>query len=110
MSLELPAALAPMELFLERLFPGGDEEALLRLGDEHAVLAEEGDRAMGLGLKVSAGLVLAHKGLTLLQYGLTAAALAEALATGGAPAPLVREAGQRALDTAATVAVHEVHS
>ncbi|MFC7584179.1 hypothetical protein ACFQYP_10915 [Nonomuraea antimicrobica] len=35
MSLELPAALAPIEVFLGRVYSDGDEEALVRMGDEH---------------------------------------------------------------------------
>ncbi|MFC7037166.1 hypothetical protein [Nonomuraea rubra] len=120
MSLELPAALAAVEAFLGRPFPDGDEDALVRPGDDHD--GRPGDdhdgrpgadaRVAGLGLKASAGLLLARKGVTLLQYGLIAAALAETLASGGepltaggeplgpggAPAPALRQAGQRALD------------
>ncbi|GAA2207911.1 hypothetical protein GCM10009850_033690 [Nonomuraea monospora] len=125
MSLELPAALAAVEEFLGWSFPEGDEDALVRLGDgyEDGLVRPGGGREArpgggdggevrpgagalveGLGLKASAGLVLARKGVTLLQYGLTAALLAETLAAGGAlasgeaPAPVLRRAGQRALD------------
>jgi hypothetical protein len=153
-SLELLASLAPIELFLGRLFSDGEEDALLQMGDEHdghaarmhehlgagnehvrgftatgsgagvTALDESfghpegphhnladagtGSRVVGLGLKASAGIVLAHKGITLLQYGLTAAALAETLATGGALAPFVQQAGQRAVDAVATVTVNEL--
>ncbi|SEH00685.1 hypothetical protein SAMN05444920_117116 [Nonomuraea solani] len=156
MSFELPAALAPIELFLGRLFSDGDEDVLVQMGDEHdghAVRMREhlvagaehvrgftganlgdgvtaldesfghpegpprnladagtGSRVIGLGLKTSAGIVLAHKGITLFQYGLTAAALAETLATGGAMAPFVRQAGQRAVDAVANVTVNELLS
>ncbi|MEV0999172.1 hypothetical protein [Nonomuraea sp. NPDC050202] len=98
MSLELPAALAAVEAFLGRPFPDGDEDALVRLGDDHDERPGADARVAGLGLKAAAGLVLARKGVTLLQYGLIAAALAETLAAGGAPAPVLRRAGQRALD------------
>ncbi|MGP4098016.1 hypothetical protein [Nonomuraea sp. KM90] len=140
MSMELPAALAPMEVFLGRRYSDGDEDALIRMGDEHeghaaALLgldgmgrgdtgrgdtgpggtgpgdmgpAGTGAQVVGLGLKASAGIVLAHKGITLLQYALTAAALAETLATGGTLAPVVRQAGQRALDAVSTVTVNEL--
>jgi hypothetical protein len=154
MSLELPSSLAPMELFLGRLFSDGKEDVLLQMGDDHDrhavtmgehlaaggahvggfVAANSGDgvtalhesfrhpegphqnltdagtgsRVIGLGLKTSAGIVLAHKGMTLLQYGLTAAALAQAFATGGAPAPFVQQAGQRSLDAIANVTVNEL--
>ncbi|MEV4172105.1 hypothetical protein [Nonomuraea sp. NPDC049709] len=140
MSMELPAALAPMEVFLGRLFSDVDEDALVRMGDEHeghaaALLglggmgrggmgrggmgpgdtgpgdtgpAGTGAQVIGLGLKASAGIMLAHKGITLLQYALTAAALAETLATGGTLAPVVRQAGQRALDAVSTVTVNEL--
>ncbi|MEV0825405.1 hypothetical protein [Nonomuraea rubra] len=112
MSLELPAALAAVEAFLGRPFPDGDEDALVRLGDDHDERPGADARVAGLGLKASAGLLLARKGVTLLQYGLVAAALAETLASGGepltaggeplgpgaTPAPALRQAGQRALD------------
>ncbi|TYB70316.1 hypothetical protein FXF51_04500 [Nonomuraea sp. PA05] len=101
MSLELPAALAAVEEFLGWSFPEGDEDALVRLGDGyedglvrpgggHEVRPGAGALVEGLGLKASAGLVLARKGVTLLQYGLTAALLAETLAAGGAPAQGLR--------------------
>ncbi|GAA2904085.1 hypothetical protein GCM10020220_111610 [Nonomuraea rubra] len=71
-SLELPAALAAVEAFLGRPFPDGDEDALVRLGDDHD--GRPGDdhdgrpgadaRVAGLGLKASAGLLLARKGVT----------------------------------------------
>ncbi|UBU09700.1 hypothetical protein [Nonomuraea gerenzanensis] len=97
MSLELPAALAAVEAFLGRPFPEGDEDALVRRGDDYEERPGAGV-VEGLGLKASAGIVLARKGVALLQYGLIAAALAETLATGGTPAPVLRRAGQQALD------------
>ncbi|WP_406312505.1 hypothetical protein OHA77_28570 [Streptosporangium sp. NBC_01639] len=73
--------------------------------------AVSGIRVAGLGLQVSAGIVLAHKGVTLLQYGLVAAALARAAVAGGAGAALVpgiQQAGRRALDKGTDAAVEAV--
>ncbi|NJP91289.1 hypothetical protein HCN51_17805 [Nonomuraea sp. FMUSA5-5] len=98
MSLELPAALAAVEAFLGRPFPGDDEDALVRLGDGHDELPGPDARVAGLELKARAGALLARKGIILLQYGLVAAALAETFAAGGTPGTMVRLAGQRALD------------
>lgn len=75
--------------------------------------ATTGTRVIGVGLKASGGIILAHKGVTLFQYGITAAAIAEAFAAGGiggALTPLIREAGQRALDQGMNVAVDAVMS
>ncbi|GAA4948866.1 hypothetical protein HD597_002310 [Nonomuraea thailandensis] len=98
MSLELPAALAAVEAFLGRPFPDGDEDALVRLGDGHDERPGADARVAGLELKARAGVVLARKGVTLLQYGLIAAALAETLATGAAPPPVLRQACRQAID------------
>jgi outer membrane usher protein FimD/PapC len=70
--------------------------------------ASTGSHVIGLGLKTSGGVVLAHKGVTLLQYGITAASLASAAAAPGIGEvlmPLIQQAGRRAIDyTANTVA------
>ncbi|WP_433242256.1 hypothetical protein ACQPYK_37745 [Streptosporangium sp. CA-135522] len=73
--------------------------------------ATRGMRVAGLGLELSAGIVLAHKAITLLQYGLVATALAEAVALGGIggmSAPLIKQTGQRALDRVTNAAVEGV--
>jgi hypothetical protein len=73
--------------------------------------AGTGSHVIGLGLKTAGGVILAHKGITLFQYGLTAAALVEALAApgvGAALTPLIRQAGRRALDQTTNAAVNAI--
>ncbi|MER6951512.1 hypothetical protein ABT294_46605 [Nonomuraea sp. NPDC000554] len=69
-----------------------------RGASENLELATTGTRVVGLGLQVCAAIVLAHKALTLYQYGVTAAALASSGGAGGALLPVVRQAGRRCLD------------
>ncbi|MEU8106474.1 hypothetical protein AB0C18_22425 [Nonomuraea muscovyensis] len=159
MSMQLPASLTPVCLFLGPPFPDGDEDVLDQMGgayDQHGarmrehlaaaksevdrvVVTSEGDgvtamhehftrpdgphgnlgdastgsQVVGLALKTSGGIVLAHKGVTILQYGLTAAALAQSLAAGGlgaALAPAIRQAALRGLDQATLIATSSVMS
>jgi hypothetical protein len=73
--------------------------------------ASTGSHVIGLGLKTSGGVVLAHKGVTILQYGITAASLASALSApgiGAALTPLIQQAGRRALDYTANTVANQV--
>ncbi|MCO5968807.1 hypothetical protein [Actinoallomurus soli] len=73
--------------------------------------ASTGTHVMGTGLKVAGNIILAHKGVTLFQYGLTAAALAEAALTGGfgaMAAPMIRQAANKAIDYATNQAAYQV--
>ncbi|TDC03367.1 hypothetical protein E1267_26430 [Nonomuraea longispora] len=75
--------------------------------------ASTGSRVVGLGQKSSAGIILAHKAATLLQYGFTAASLSQAMAVGGFGAtmvPAIKQAGQRAIDAATNVTVDAILS
>jgi hypothetical protein len=73
--------------------------------------ASTGSHVIGLGLKSSGGVVLAHKGVTLFQYGITAASLASVLSAPGigeALVPLIQQAGRRALDYTTNVVANQV--
>lgn len=74
-------------------------------------LAISGARVVGLGLQVCAAIVLAHKALTLYQYGVTAAALASSAGgAGGTLLPLIRQAGRRGLDLTTNAAATAVRA
>lgn len=73
--------------------------------------ASTGTHVMGTGFKVAGNIILGHKGVTLFQYGLTAAALADAALTGGfgaMAAPMIRQAANRSIDYATNQAAYQV--